>query len=52
MIATLKEFGKFILKGTKRAVKEIKVFVSKHMCLEAPESIIYVLELKTEKRVL
>jgi len=45
----LKELGNVICKGTGREVKEVKNWESKHMCSEAPESMIQVLELNTVK---
>lgn len=35
---TLKEFGRFICKGTENGDKDIKAFESKHMCFGAPKS--------------
>lgn len=47
---TLKDLGRFICKGASSEVKDIKVFESKHMCSNASESMIQVLELKTENK--
>lgn len=41
----LKELGRLIFSGTGRGIRFMKDWELKHVCSEAPESIIHVLEL-------